>query len=125
MTDRTLSGLANEVAFDRDVGTEDAWWRDRIGDYLRDMPESDQEDADKRRIIRVPKLERALMGAICQRDEIAALRERNAACFVAAMKRLTAAADAWSAFKQANTTDDHFAAVAALDAALDEDARHG
>lgn len=52
MTDRTLSGLANEVAFDRDVGTEDAWWRDRIGDYLRDMPESDQEDADKRRSIR-------------------------------------------------------------------------
>lgn len=82
------------------------------------------EDAAHGRM-RVPKLERALMGAICQRDEIAALRERNAACFVAAMKRLTAAADAWSAFKQANTTDDHFAAVAALDAALDEDARHG
>ncbi|MFN3646271.1 MAG: hypothetical protein ACK4S2_07115 [Gemmobacter sp.] len=123
MTD--LSRLLAEVSADREAGTEDAWWRDRIGNFALDESygrdeaiNGGQDAADRRRILRVPKLERALAEAIRQRNDFAQDRERHAAMLVAAMKRLTEARDAWAAFKGATVSDEHFEAVARMDAAL-------
>lgn len=66
----------------------------------------------------IAAIEAAYAEAIQQRDTFAQDRERHAACFVAAMKRITDARDAWQAFKDAMTTDAHWSAVDRLDAAL-------
>lgn len=120
-----LFRLLNEIAADRESGTEDAWWRTRIADYALDEEygvdetvNGGQDAADRRRIMRLASVERALITAIELRDTLAQDRERHAACFVAAMKRLTEARDAWEAFKGATVSDAHFDAVARLDAAL-------
>lgn len=120
-----LARLIAEVKADREAGTEDAWWRSRIGDFaLEESYGTDeavnggQDAADRRRILRLATVERALIKAIELRDTLAQDRERHAACFVAAMKRLTEARDAWLAFREAMTTGDHWSAVERLDAAL-------
>lgn len=60
MTDR----LIPEILHDRDTGTTDGWWRDRIGVYalLEGYGQwGGQDAADRDRILRLPKLERALI----------------------------------------------------------------
>lgn len=53
--------LRYEITTDREQGTAPEWWFERIGLYIDedDLP-SDQEQADLRRIRRVPELERLL-----------------------------------------------------------------
>jgi len=56
--------LIPEILRDRETGTEDAWWRDRMLEFTLpgDMGEHDEQDgADCDRILRLPKVERALL----------------------------------------------------------------
>lgn len=60
MTER----LILEILHDRDTGTTDGWWRERIGTYALIEgygAESAQDTVDRRRIMRLPKVERALI----------------------------------------------------------------
>ena len=69
MTPAQIATLMAEVSRDRDHGTQDHWWCERIGDHLRDMGEYDAQDQiDKARILRLPALERALI-ALTQSKE--------------------------------------------------------
>jgi hypothetical protein len=64
----TIDALMSEILHDRQAGTEDAWWHERVGDHLRDVGEYDDQDAtDKRRIMRLPKVERQLIDAAAHR----------------------------------------------------------
>jgi hypothetical protein len=63
VTDR----LIPEILHDRDTGTEDAWWRSRMADHVvrddfgQDGEQDAQDAADRERIWRLPKVERALL----------------------------------------------------------------
>ena len=125
MIDTRAQSLLAEIRADRETGTEDAWWRSRIDVFVLDEDYGDDENvnggqdaADRRRIFRLPAVERALIEAVELRDTLAQDRERFAATVSHTVKRLTAARDAWDAFKAANTTEAHFAAVYLLDALL-------
>lgn len=66
--------LLNKILRDREVGTEDAWWIERIGDFA--LMEGygqggDQDEADRARIMRLPSVERALIDTT---DQLAAER---------------------------------------------------
>lgn len=59
-----MSSLIDDIKRDREAGTEDHWWRERIGDHLRDVGEYDtQDEVDKDRIFRLPRMEAALLAA--------------------------------------------------------------
>ena len=125
MADRPIAQIIAEITADRETGTEDAWWRSRIGDFALDEDYGTDEDvnsgqdaADRRRILRLPAVERALIRIANDRDTLAQDRERFAAMFVSAMKRLDLAREAWLQFKGATISADHFDAVTKLDAAL-------
>lgn len=75
-----LTSLLSDILSDRDTGTEDAWWRDRVGIALRDGygDDCDQDEADRRRINRLPAVERALIeaeGQLALARELIALME--------------------------------------------------
>lgn len=59
--------LVAEIAADREEGTEDAWWHSRISYFVLDEAYGEhggQNAADRRRILRVPAVERAIVAAL-------------------------------------------------------------
>lgn len=75
MTD--LSRLLAEVKADRETGTADAWWHSRIGDFALDVDygtdeavNGGQDAADRRRILRLASVERALIKAIGELERL-------------------------------------------------------
>lgn len=56
--------LADEIRADRLEGTESHWWQERIGDFALDEDMGQyggQDAADKRRIMRLARLEAAFL----------------------------------------------------------------
>lgn len=59
--------LVAEIVADREEGTEDAWWHSNVSDFVLDESYGEhggQNGADRRRILRVPAVERALIAAL-------------------------------------------------------------
>lgn len=57
-----LRKLLDDVTPDRNIGTEDHWWHSQVSDFYLDEDfgaYDDQKASDKRRILRLPRLERA------------------------------------------------------------------
>jgi len=57
-----LRNLVDDVTLDRDIGTEDHWWHSQVSDFYLDEDfgaYDDQKASDKRRILRLPEIERA------------------------------------------------------------------
>ena len=75
ITAEAAGKLLDSVKADREVGTEDHWWHSQICDfYLSDDfgAYDDQKACDKRRILRVPALERTVIAIHADRDRLAA-----------------------------------------------------
>lgn len=59
--------LVAEIVADREEGTEDAWWHSNVSDFVLDESYGEHDGrngADRRRILRVPAVERALIAAL-------------------------------------------------------------
>ena len=71
----TMQSILRDMQADRVIGTEDHWWESQVGEFYLDddFGEYDpQKAADKRRMIRVPAVERELAEALAREK---ALRE--------------------------------------------------
>jgi len=69
----TAQGILRDMQADRNIGTEDHWWESQVGEfYLEDdFGEYDpQKAADKRRMIRVPAVERELTAALARESAL-------------------------------------------------------
>jgi hypothetical protein len=81
MSERPIDHIIAEIISDREIGTEDAWWRSQIGDFVLDESYGEDEDvnggqdyADRRRILRLPEIERALVRAAALQAQLADAR---------------------------------------------------
>lgn len=69
----TPQDLLRVILDDRAAGTEDHWWASQVGDFYLDddFGEYDlQKSADKRRMMRVPAVERELAASLAREAEL-------------------------------------------------------
>lgn len=76
ITTEELRNLVDDVTLDRDIGTEDHWWHSQVSDFYLDEDfgaYDDQKASDKRRILRLPEIDRA---AVALAAELITAREK-------------------------------------------------